>query len=433
MRTDVETIVVGAGHSGLAASAALEERGREHLVLEEGRVGQTWRADRWDSFRLNTPRWMSRIPGQPLGPGEREGFDSAPEFADALAAYVRERGLPVRENAGRATVARAGDGGLLVRTAAEPLRARNVILATGYQQLVTRPPLADALPARLLQLDVRTYKGTQELPDGAVLVVGGGQSGCQIAEDLARAGRRVVLATSRVGWVPRRYRGRDALHWWIESGFYDVRRCDVDDAVILRRQPLVSGTDGGHSLSLPRLARLGVELRGRLEGGDGETLRFADTVSADIRFGEETAAGFCRSIDEHIARAGIDAPPAAADHDDEARWPLDRLDGQVATPGTGSGRTPHALRLDRAGVATVIWCTGMRPRLDVLDLPVPMRGPAIDHVDGVTAVPGLYLIGAPWLCTRKSGIIWGVGADASRLAGLIAASRRQPASAPRSD
>jgi putative flavoprotein involved in K+ transport len=254
-----------------------------------------------------------------------------------------------------------------------------------------------------------------------VLVVGGGQSGCQIAEDLARAGRRVVLATSRVGWVPRRYRGHDALWWWIENGFYDVRRCDVDDAVVLRRQPLVSGTDGGHSLSLPRLARLGVELRGRLEGGDGETLRFADTVSAHIRFGEETAAGFRRSVDEYVAQAGIDAPPAAPDPDDGVEWSLDRAGGQVA------------LRLDRAGVATVVWCTGMRPRLDVLDLPVPMRGPAIDHVDGVTAVPGLYLIGAPWLCTRKSGIIWGVGADASRLAALIATSRRLPAPAPRSD
>ncbi len=419
MRTDVETIVVGAGHAGLAASGALHERGREHVVLEEGRVGQTWRADRWDSFRLNTPRWMSRLPGQPLDPGERDGFDSADEFADALAAYVRDRGLPVREGAGRATVARAGDGGLLVRTAAQELRARNVILATGYQQLVTRPPLAEALPPRLLQLDVRTYKGPPGLPDGAVLVVGGGQSGCQIAEDLARAGRRVVLATSRVGWVPRRYRGRDALHWWTENGFYEVRRCDVDDAVLLRRQPLVSGTDGGHSLSLPLLARLGVELRGRLEAADGETLRFADAVAAHVRFGDETAAEFRRSIDEHIARGGIDAPPAVPDPAGEP-WPA-----------AGDGACD--LRLDRAGVATVIWCTGMRPRLDVLDMPVPMRGAAIDHVDGVTAVPGLYLIGAPWLCTRKSGIIWGVGADASRLAGLVGASRPQPAPAPLSD
>ncbi len=419
MRTDVETIVVGAGHAGLAASGALHELGREHVVLEEGRVGQTWRADRWDSFRLNTPRWMSRLPGQALDPGERDGFDSAPEFADALTAYVRDRGLPVREGVGRATVARAGDGGLLVRTAARELRARNVILATGFQQLVSRPPLAEALPARLLQLDVRGYKGPQRLPDGAVLVVGGGQSGCQIAEDLARAGRRVVLATSRVGWVPRRYRGRDALRWWIDTGFFDVRRADVDDAAILSwRQPLVSGVNGGRSLSLPLLARLGVELRGRLEGGDGETLRFADTVTAHIRFGEETAAEFRRSIDEHVARAGIDAPPAAADPADEAAAAHRR------------GRTsPRDLRLDRAGVAAVIWCTGMRPRLDVLDMPVPMRGAAIEHVDGVTAVPGLYLIGAPWLCTRKSGIIWGVGADASRLAGLVGTSRHRPAPA----
>jgi putative flavoprotein involved in K+ transport len=204
--TDAETVVVGAGHAGLAASWALHERGLEHIVLEEGRIGQTWR-DRWSSFRLNTPRWMSRLPGQSAGGADADGYDTAPEFAGALEAFRDEHRLPVTERAGPAAVVRDGSGRLRVDTPAVSIRARSVVLATGFQKLVARPQAAGSLAPRLLQLDTCTYGSAESLPDGGVLVVGGGQSGCQIAEDLAAAGRRVMLATSRVGRVPRRHRG----------------------------------------------------------------------------------------------------------------------------------------------------------------------------------------------------------------------------------
>jgi putative flavoprotein involved in K+ transport len=407
VRSDVETIVVGAGHAGLAASWALQERGLEHVVLEEGRIGQTWRDDRWSSFRLNTPRWMSRLPGQSAGAADADGYDTALEFTRALEAFRHMHGLPVTESAGTAAVVRDDSGALLVDTPSVSMRARNVIVATGFQRLLARPHAAGSLAPRLLQLDTCTYRSADRLPDGGVLVVGGGQSGCQIAEDLALAGRRVMLATSRVGRIPRRYRGRDTLGWWTVSGLFEQRRSDVDPSVFGLRQPLLSGSEGGHSLSLQSLARLGVGLLGRLHDVDGEDMRLGDQVAENVRFGDQAAAGYLKAIDEHIAGAGIEAEPAIPDP----------ADGPIAGLGEDA---PRSLRLDRAGIGTVIWCTGMRPRLDALGIPGVIHETAVQHTDGVTAVDGLYVIGVPWLSTRKSGIIWGAPDDAERLAGVIA-------------
>ena len=406
---DVDTVVVGAGHAGLAAGWALARRGVEHVVLEEGRIGQTWRTERWDSFRLNTARWMSRLPGQHVAEADADGFDTAPEFADALQEFVRLHGLRVRENAGAARVELSSDGGFVVHVGGEALRARSVILATGFQRIPRRPELAATLSPRLLQLDTATYRSPAEVADGAVLVVGGGQSGCQIAEDLAAAGRRVLLSTSRVAWVPRRYRGRDTLAWWTASGFYDVRRADVGDEVLRIRQPLISGTDDGHSLSLQSLARAGVELLGRLRGGTGEELSFGEDVAEHARFADESGAALLRGVDEYIERAGIEAPEAETE---PACAPLEGIGSDART----------GLRLDREGVGTVIWCSGMRPRLDAAAIPGLVQNGMIPHVDGATAVPGVYLLGVPWLRLRKSGIIWGAAADAEHVAAAIAAS-----------
>ena len=405
---DVETVVVGAGHAGLAASWALHERGLEHIVLEEGRIGQTWRDDRWSSFRLNTARCMSRLPGASAGSADPDGYDTAPEFADALVAFRDLHGLPVTEHAGPAAVVSDGSGGLRVNTPTGTVHARNVIAATGFQKIVAVPPAAAALAPRLLQLDTCTYRSAEQLPDGGVLVVGGGQSGCQIAEDLVAAGRWVMLATSRVGRIPRRYRGRDILAWWTESGFFEQRRAEVDPAVFDLRQPLLSGTEDGHSLSLPSLARQGVLLLGRLQTCAGERLEFGDEAAANVRFGDQVAATLLRAVDDYIAGAGIAAEPAVAD--------------PAAEPIAGLGDdAPRSLRLDRAGIGTVIWCTGMRPRLDALGIPGVVRDGAVQHTDGATPVDGLFVIGAPWLSTRKSGIIWGAATDAERIADVISA------------
>jgi putative flavoprotein involved in K+ transport len=411
---DVETVVIGAGHAGLAASWALAEEGLEHVVLEQGRVGETWRTDRWRSFRLNTCRWMSRLPGQALADARRDGFDTAEEFAEGLAGYARERGLPVRTGTGAVSVARA-DGGFVVQAADAAYAARNVVVATGFQKLPVRPAAAATLSARVLQLDTTTYRDPASLPYGGALVAGGGQSGAQIAEELARSGRRVVLATSRVGRIPRRYRGRDALAWWTESGFYDRRPGDVPEAVLRMRQPLLSGNDDGHTLSLQLLSSLGVVLAGRIDAASGEAVRFDGSAERNAAFGDRVSAELRGDIDAHIERRAIDAPAAGDD-------PADR-------PVPGLGRdAPQELRLDREGIGTVIWCCGMRPQLAAL-APLGLDG-GVDHVDGVAAEPGLYLIGAPWLATRKSGIIWGAPDDAARIAAHIAGRRKSKPSSP---
>jgi putative flavoprotein involved in K+ transport len=408
---DVQTVVVGAGHAGLAASWALAERDVEHVILEEGRIGEVWRSARWGSFRLNTPRWMSRLPGQTVAGTDADGFDAAPEFAATLEEFARLHDLPVRQHAGAVQVEHGGDGRFTVRARDGDVRARSVILATGFQRVTARPPLSGALPGRLLQLDTATYRSPEEIADGAVLVVGGGQSGCQIAEDLAAAGRRVLLSTSRVAWVPRRYRGRDTVGWWTVTGFFAMRRADADDALLRQRQPLISGTDGGHSLSLHSLARRGIELLGRLEGGAGEELRFGDDVAEHARFADESSRQLLRDIDDHIERSGIDAPPAESE---PSCAPL---------PGIG-GDAPAAVRLDRAGVGTVIWCTGMRPRFDAVRIPgLLVDGGMIPHESGETAIPGLHLLGAPWMRRRKSGIVWGAPDDAEQVAAAIAGAR----------
>lgn len=407
---DVHTVVVGAGHAGLAAGWALAQCGVEHVVVDEGRIGHTWRTERWNSFRLNTARWMSRLPGQSLADADADGFDTAREFVAALEECASIHDLPVREDCGPARVELSGDGGFVVRARDGELRARSVILATGFQRIPWRPDVAAALSPRLLQLDTATYRSPDEIADGAALVVGGGQSGCQIAEDLAAAGRRVLLSTSRVAWVPRRYRGRDTLGWWTASGFYDQRRADVGGDVLRLRQPLISGTEDGHSLSLQSLARAGVELLGRLYSGAGEELNFSDDVAEHARFADEAGAALLRGIDAYIERTGIDAEPAETE--------------PSCAPLAGIGRdAPTAIRLDRERVGTVIWCSGMRPRLDAVAIPGLVDDGRIAHTEGATAIPGLYLLGAPWLRLRKSGIIWGAAADAERIAETIATRR----------
>ena len=406
----VETVVIGAGHAGLAASTALADRGLEHVVLERGSIGQTWRDQRWDSFRLNTPRWMSRLPGDRCRRETRDGYDTAGEFLAVLERHARRLRLPVREHAGDARVRRGPRGTFDVTAGGTTLRARNVIAAGGFLNRPRIPPAAAGVTPRVLQLDLSSYRSPGELPDGGVLVAGGGQSGGQIVEDLLDAGRDVVLATCRAGRVPRTYRGRDVLEWWTLTGFYEVRRTDLDDPAVARQpQPLLSGTMGGHTISLQSLARRGARLTGRLERADGELVGFGGGLAEHLRFADATAAKVRRDIDAQIAGRGIAA--AAAEPDSAEHAPLP------------APRAPRELRLDRQGIGTVIWSTGMTADLHWLAIPGLRRAGAVPHTDGETTVPGLYLIGAPWLRTRKSGIIYGAADDAERLADAIAARR----------
>ena len=400
----VEVVVVGAGQAGLAVSYYLQAYGVEHVVLERGRVGESWRSARWDSFTLVTPNWMNRLPGYRLAAGAAREFlprDTAVRLLDGLA-----RGLPVQAGTEVLSVD-VGDGGYDVVTGAGRMKARAVVVASGGQRRPVIPRLSAALPADIHQLHAGDYRRPDALPPGAVLGVGSGQSGMQIATDLAAAGREVLLATSQVPRVPRRYRGRDCHEWGVELGLYDQPAEAVTDPAEFRRpHPMLSGAHGGQTLSYQQLARDGVRLLGRLAGADGGTLGFGPELPRHIQHADQGAAQFRRLVDEYVTRAGIAAPPPDTD-------PAER-------PGPASREAPRTLNARAERISTVVWCTGFGPDTSWLRVPVLRPDGTVEHARGVTAFPGLYVAGHPWLSNRGSGLLYGVAADAARIAQHVA-------------
>jgi putative flavoprotein involved in K+ transport len=403
MRTS-DCVVVGAGPAGLATSAAMRARGIEHLVLDRGRVGQTWRTQRWDSFQLNTPGSMNQMLGG-QAPGAYARHAEVIERLDVLAAAV-----PARENCAVTGLTPAGDGYLL-RTSAGEIRTRAVVVASGDQNVPSVPVLARGVPDGIAQLHTAGYRNAGQLPAGTVLVVGSGQSGCQITEDLLSAGRRVVLATSPVGRVPAGYRDRDTLAWLVEVGFFDQRPGDLPDPAAMRAaQPIVAA--GGRSLSLPALARAGATLAGRVVRITGDEVVFDASAPANVAVGDSFAARVRAMVDEVIARRGIDAPAAQPDDTDEPA----ELD------------PPAALDLTAGDISAIIWCTGFTGDFSWLD--PGLRGADGKPLrDGVAALaPGLWYVGLWWLTCRKSAIFHGFPHDAATIADGVLAHLRSATS-----
>jgi putative flavoprotein involved in K+ transport len=407
----LEALVIGAGQAGLGVSRELLRRGIEHAVLEQGRIGDSWRTQRWDSFALNTPAWMNRLPGGAASPGP-DAFASAADFALALQRYAFCQRLPVREGVAVRSVAARGADGLAIATDDGLVHARSVVIASGGLRVPRIPALAAEFPRHIHQVHAGEYRNADQLRDGAVLVVGGGQSGVQIADDLLHAGREVLLATSAVGRLPRRYRGRDVFAWLGEEGFFDEPRGHVKPGA----GPQISGARGGYTLSYQLLARRGALLLGGMEGVAGSRIRFRDNLAFNLGFADEASARLRRRIDAYIARSGREA--AAPDVD-----PADEPHDPGAIP-----QAPLELDLRRAGIANVVWATGFGPDTGFVRAPVLDGRGGVVQRDGATAVPGLFVVGHPWLRTRRSSTISGVAADAPYVADLVA--RRHHAVAP---
>lgn len=404
MKAPLDTVVVGAGQAGLVASRFLSDAGVEHVVLERGRIGESWRSQRWDSFFLNTPNWSNGLAGSPFHPEAPHAF----EHRDALVAYferyARQFRLPVREQVPVTALERHPAGGFTIHVDGERLWTSAVIVASGSMSRPRVPPMARRLPDGMPSLSAGTYKSPAALPDGAVVVVGSGQSGCQIAEDLLGAGRRVYVSASRVGRVPRFYRGRDILAWWRDMRFLEVTADELEDpAIQFAAQPQVSGTAGGHTVSLQSLARDGATLLGRAVDIAGSTLKLGDGLNDCIAFADDKAEQFKAAIDQYIAEHAIEASPPTPDP------------GEPSLPDLGGSDRLDALDLRSAGIGTVIWCTGFDAdwswvRVDVFDEHGRPR-----HRAGISECRGLYFLGMPWLAKRKSGILYGVSEDAARI------------------
>ena len=422
----LEAVVIGGGQAGLGASHHLARHGIEHTVLERGLIAETWRSQRWDSFVLNTPNWMNRLPGEADTSELRDGFAGRDAYIAHLQAYADSHQIPIQTGMNVTAVSPRAKGGTFVVSVEDgngtvDIETRNVIVASGLQRMPKVPAIAGALPDAVRQLHTADYRCPADLPTGAVLIVGSAQTGVQITEDLLDAGRTIYLCTSPVGRLRRRYRGRDTMEWLLAAGWWDMTLERLPDPQIrFARQPAISGVGRfGHTVSLQYLAERGAILLGRPTAIEGDRLLLDDTVGANIAFGDQKSAEFNVQLEDATRADGVELPalepdPADAPHSDPS-----------------SVRSPRELDLESAGIGTVVWATGFGGDLGYLPTPaVDERGAPV-HVRGVAEVPGIYFLGFPWLSARRSGVIFGIDQDAgyiadqvaSRLAGVHAGDR----------
>jgi putative flavoprotein involved in K+ transport len=387
-RTD--TLVIGGGQAGLAVSWHLSRRGVDHQVLERGTVAQSWAAARWDSLRMITPNWMSELPGWSYRGDDPDGFMTAADVTRYLQDYRRSFGAPVQEGVEVLSV-RTGPGGFQVATTDGAWQARDVVLATGATGRPHIPSSAAGLAACVTQLPLRDYRRPEQLPPGGVLVVGASASGLAVADELATAGRRVVVSVGSHVWLPRQLAGRDIWWWLRETGWLARTVDDVPDVDAVRREPRIQlvgrpGSDGG----LAGLTARGVGLVGRFLGASGTTMTFADDLPATLARARSRSA----AILERVARAAgttVPDPP------------------EIEAPGS----LPLRLRLRREGIRTVVWATGHRPHYPWLHVPVLDPAGHIAQYRGRTLEPGLFVVGTKFQHRRDSTFLDGVRHDAA--------------------
>ena len=406
----IPVAIIGAGQAGLACSHELTRLRVSHVVLEKGTaVGHAWRAQRWDSFSLVTPNWMTRLPGRPYDGPEPDAFMPRTDFIRWLEDYAVSFQAPVRTGL-EVTGLRPQGGGWLLATTSGAMEADNVVVATATYQSERIPALATSLPSSIHQVHAGRYRNPQALPEGAVLVVGSAQSGCQIAEEIQVSGRQVYLSTGRAGRLPRRYRGVDANRWQDRMGLLD-RTPDMleSPAHRFRGDPHLTGTGGGRTLNLHTFARMGIRLLGKLSGADGDALRFENDLDQNVAYADDYAGKFQASVDQFIDREGLDIPRPDERNSDFG--------------GPQRGRAPAApalIDLRKEPIRSVVWATGFK--FDFSWIEADCRDgegyPVSDR--GVSRIPGLFFLGLNWLHKRKSGILYGVGEDAEYLAPVIA-------------
>jgi putative flavoprotein involved in K+ transport len=395
-------VIVGGGQAGLAVSRHLVNASVEHVVIERSSVAHEWRDGRWDNFTLVTPNWHCRLPGYTYDGPDPDGFMTRDQTYAWVRGFADSFDAPVAEGVEVRLVAQRPGGGFVVETSAGTITADTVTSATGGYHLPVMPTWAGAVPDSVHQVHSHEYRNAGQLPDGPVLVVGTGQSGTQIAEDLHLEGRTVHLAVGRAPRVARFYRGRDCMTWLAEMGVYDVA---VSTRGLAKRESTnhyVTGRDGGRDIDLRAFALQGMHLHGRALGVDGGALLFDDTLTANLDYADSVAESIKNDIDAYITREGIDAP-------------LEERYVPVWRPEPGE----QALAFDE--ISSIVWAIGFRADwswlgdLDVLDAD---GHPA--HERGLTRVEGFQFIGLPWLHTWGSGRFHAIARDSEHVAAIIA-------------
>lgn len=411
-----ETIIVGAGQAGLALSRCLTERGREHVLLERGRIGERWRSQRWESLRLLTPNWMTRLPGHRYDGPDPDGFMTRGEVISLLEEYAHSFDAPVLDETTVWSVAPDDDGWKVV-TDSELWLAANVVIATGHCDVPHVPGGAAGLSPRITQVTPSGYRDPESLPAGGVLVVGASATGVQLADEIRRAGREVVVAVGHHNRLPRSYRGRDVMWWLDRLGILDRSITDMPDPDAARRETSLQlvGRPKDESLDLGILARHGVRLAGRFLDAEGARLRFAGDLRQVTAEADDRLERLLERIDRHVASHGLGD-----------RFPRDRSLRRLNLQDDGA----EDLDLVGEGISTILWATGFRREYHWLHAPVLDERGEIVHERGRTPMSGLYVLGMQFLTRRRSSFIDGVGRDAEEIADRIdRESRRSEVSA----
>ncbi|BCY11227.1 NAD(P)/FAD-dependent oxidoreductase [Actinoplanes sp. L3-i22] len=397
----VTTVVVGAGHAGLAASHFLTARSIDHVVLERGEVANSWRRERWESLRLLTPNWLSRLPGLDYDGPDPDGYMTAGEVAGLIDRFAAVVAAPVREQTALTALSRT-EGGYRLSTGGGELLARSVVLASGACNVPVTPSFAAAVPSGVRQLTPFDYRSPAQVGEGGVLVVGASATGVQIAAELQRSGRQVILSVGEHVRLPRMYRDRDVLWWMDASGVWDQRYDEVEDLDRARRLPspqLVGGAKR-ETLDLNALTELGVELVGRW---------------AAVRDGAALFSGGLRNV---CSLADLKMNRLLAGFD---QWASSSSSFEEIAPTLVPARTRLKLDLGSGEIGTVIWATGFRPDYRWLDVPVLDEKGRLRHEGGVVDSPGLYALGLPLLRRRRSTFLNGIEDDARYVVDHLAA------------
>lgn len=404
-RGHIPVLIVGGGQAGLSVSYYLKQQGIDHVILEKNRIGHSWRAERWDTFCLVTPNWQCQLPDFPYRGSDPDGFMLKDEIVAYVEAFAARVGAPVHEGVAVTAVRRDDDGLFEIETSAGTWTADQVVMAiSGYHQ-PNIPREAERLPQRITQIHSRDYRNPEQIPEGEILIVGTGQSGCQIAEDLHLAGRKVHVAVGSAPRSPRFYRGKDAIKWLDEMGYYQttVETHPLKEKVRRKANHYLTGRDGGREIDLRRFAAEGMRLYGHLGTIDGMRLTFKPDLARSLEAADRVYNGIRAMIDAYIADKGLEAP---VEPPYQAPWTV--------------VEEPEALDLEAAGINTVIWGTGFRADFSMVEIPVFDGRGYPGHKRGVTPIHGLYFIGLGWLWTWGSGRFSGIAEDARHISSAIA-------------
>ena len=406
MTKHYSVIIVGGGQAGLAISYCLKQKSIDHIILEKNQIGYAWQQKRWDTFCLVTPNWQCTLPGYAYQGNDPDGFMERDEIVAYIKDYAKSFDPPIKEGVEVFSVTQNNSQGLFeITSSIGNYIADQVVIATGSYHQAKIPRIAEKLIDDLLQLHSSDYKNPESLPEGEVLVVGSGQSGCQIAEDLHLAGRKTHLCVGGAPRSPRQYRGRDVVDWLDQLGYYDLSINEHADPESVRNKTnhYLTGRDGGHEIDLRQFALEGMKLYGSLKDVQGDNLEFKPNLRHNLDRADDVYESIKRTIDEYIDRNNIDAPIESSSQ------PVWQPEAEV-------------LELDyqENNITAVVWCIGYNTNFSWVEVPVFDGKGYPSHDRGVTSVRGLYFLGLPWLYTWGSGRFSGIARDAEYLSDYIA-------------